>query len=124
MASDANKHFEKARRLLEKNKLREAATEYLAVLDEVPSNQEAIQALADIYTRLNEPALAAQYYGIQFDRLVEGGDGAKASAVFLRFLRPYPQPADRLMRYGTLLQKQNRASEAIEQFSIAAGLFQ
>jgi diguanylate cyclase (GGDEF)-like protein len=124
MAQDINKHLERARRSLEKNKLREAVTEYQAVLDEAPANSEALQALADIYTRLNEPALAAQYYGIQFDRLVEGGDGAKASAVFLRFLRPYTQPPDRLMRYGTLLQKQNRASEAIEQFSIAAGLFQ
>jgi diguanylate cyclase (GGDEF)-like protein len=124
MAQDINKHLERARRSLEKNKLREAVTEYQAVLDEAPANSEALQALADIYTRLNEPALAAQYYGVQFDRLVEGGDGAKASAVFLRFLRPYPQPADRLMRYGTLLQKQNRVSEAIEQFSIAAGLFQ
>jgi Tfp pilus assembly protein PilF len=72
--ADVNKHFEKARRLLEKNKLREATTEYQAVLDEVPSNQESIQALADIYTRLGEPALAAQYYGTQFDRLVETGD--------------------------------------------------
>ena len=124
MAQDINKHLERARRSLEKNKLREAVTEYQAVLDEAPANTEALQALADIYTRLSEPALAAQYYGIQFDRLVEGGDGAKASAVFLRFLRPHPQPPDRLMRYGTLLQKQNRASEAIEQFSIAAGLFQ
>ncbi len=80
-------------------------------------------ALADIHTRLGEPAIAAQYYGTQFDRLVEAGDGAKASAVFVRFLRPYPQPPDRLMRYATLLQKQNRASEAIEQFQAAADLF-
>jgi diguanylate cyclase (GGDEF)-like protein len=123
MAQDINKHLDRARRSLEKNKLREAVTEYQAVLDEAPSNTEALQALADIYTRLNEPAQAAQYYGIQFDRLVESGDGAKASAIFLRFLRPFPQPADRLMRYATLLQKQNRTSEAIEQFSIAASLF-
>jgi diguanylate cyclase (GGDEF)-like protein len=124
MAQDLNKHLDRARRNLEKNKLREAVTEYQAVLEEAPSHQESLQALADIYTRLNEPALAAQYYGIQFDRLIEAGDGAKASAVFVRFLRPYPQPADRLMRYGTLLQKQNRPSEAIEQFGLAAELFQ
>ena len=124
MAQDLNKHLERARRSLEKNKLREAVTEYQAVLEEAPTNTEALQALADIYTRLSEPALAAQYYGIQFDRLVEGGDGAKASAIFLRFLRPFPQPPDRLMRYGTLLQKQNRTSEAIEQFTMAATLFQ
>src|ERR1700732_4772441 len=120
MAQDLNKHLERARRSLEKNKLREAVTEYQAVLEEAPTNTEALQALADIYTRLSEPALAAQYYGIQFDRLVEGGDGAKASAVFVRFRRLQPQPTDRLMRYATLLQKQNRPSEAIEQFGIAA----
>ncbi|HTP43775.1 MAG TPA: diguanylate cyclase [Candidatus Acidoferrum sp.] len=124
MASDVNKHFEKARRLLEKNKLREATAEYQAVLDEIPSNHEAIQALADIYTRLSEPALAAQYYGTQFDKLLEAGDALKASAIFTRFLRSFPQPPDRLMQYGLLLQKQNRIGEAIEQFGAAAQLYQ
>ena len=123
MAQDITKHLERARKSLEKNKLREAIAEYQAVFEEAPANQEALQALADIYTRLNEPAQAAEYYGIQFDRLVETGDGAKASAVFVRFLRNYAQPADRLMRYATLLQKQNRTSEAIEQFGIAAELY-
>ena len=123
MAPDINKHLERARRSLEKNKLREAVGEYQAVLDEAPSHQEALQALADIYTRLNEPTLAAQYYGVQFDRLLEAGDHTKASAIFTRFLRPFPQPPDRLMRYASLLQKQNRVSEAIEQFGAAAELF-
>ena len=124
MASDANRHLERARRALEKNKLREAVPEYQAVLEEMPAHQEALQALADIYTRLNEPALAAQYYAAQFDRLVESGDAAKSSAIFSRFLRQFPQPPDRLLRYAMLLQKQNRASEAIEQYGIAAELFQ
>jgi diguanylate cyclase (GGDEF)-like protein len=123
MASDINKHLDRARRSLEKNKLREAVAEYQAVLEEAPANQEALQALADIYTRLNEPALAAQFYGAQFDRHIEAGDAAKASAIFTRFLRSFPQPPDRLMRYGILLQKQNRSSEAIEQFGTAAELF-
>src|SRR5271170_1696475 len=123
MAPDINKHLERARRSLEKNKLREAVTEYQAALEESPAHQEALQALADIHIRLNEPELAAQYYGVQFDRLLEVGDAAKASAIFGRFLRPYPQPPDRLMRYGGLLQKQNHASEAIEQFATAAELF-
>ncbi|MFY9690755.1 MAG: tetratricopeptide repeat protein [Candidatus Acidiferrales bacterium] len=123
MASDLNKHLDRARRSLEKNKLREAVAEYQAVLEEAPANQEALQALADIYTRLNEPALAAQFYGAQFDRHIEAGDAAKASAIFTRFLRSFPQPPDRLMRYGILLQKQNRSSEAIEQFGTAAELF-
>jgi diguanylate cyclase (GGDEF)-like protein len=124
MAQDVNKQLDRARRSLEKNKLREAVSEYLAILDEAPSNQEALQALADIYTRLNEPALAATYYAAQFDRLIELGDVVKASAIFTRFLRPFPQPPDRLMRYATLLQRQNRPSESIEHFSVAAELCQ
>ncbi|MGA8143085.1 MAG: diguanylate cyclase [Candidatus Acidiferrales bacterium] len=124
MAQDTAKHLERARRALEKNKLREATVEYQAVLEDVPANQEAIQALADIYTRLNEPALAAQFYGTQFDRLVEAGDASKATAIFTRFLRSFPQPPDRLMQFGSLLQKQNRTGEAIEQFGTAAQLYQ
>ena len=123
MASDLNKNLDRARRSLEKNKLREAVSGYQAVLDEMPSHQEALQALADIYTRLNEPAQAARYYATQFDRLLESGDTAKATAVFTRFLKPFPQPPDRLLRYATLLQKQNRPSEALDQFSVAAELF-
>src|SRR5271154_5451319 len=123
MAPDINKHLERARRSLEKNKLREAVAEYQAALEESPAHQEALQALADIHIRLNEPELAAQYYGVQFDRLLEVGDAAKASAVFGRFLRSYPQPPDRLMRYGGLLQKHNNASETIEQSATAAELF-
>lgn len=123
MASDIQKHLERARRSLEKNKLREAVAEYQAILEEAPTHQEAVQGLADIHTRLNEPELAAEYFGIQFDRLLDVGDAAKASAIFGRFLRPYPQPPDRLMRYATLLQKQNHASEAIDQFAAAADLF-
>ncbi|HWG59641.1 MAG TPA: diguanylate cyclase [Candidatus Acidoferrales bacterium] len=124
MAQDLNKHLDRARRSLEKNKLREAAAAYEAALAESPSNQEALQALADIHTRLNEPAQAAHYYGAQFDRLIETGDSAKAAALYGRFLRGIPQPPDRVMRYATLLQKQNRAAEALEQFAAAAELFQ
>src|ERR1700719_3392481 len=123
MAQDITRHLERARRSLEKNKLREAAAEYQAVLELVPINQEAVQALADIHSRLEEPEIAAQYYALQFDRLVELGDSVKAAAIFARILRTYPQPPERLIRYAGLLQKQNRAAEAIEQYGIAAELF-
>ena len=124
MAQDVSKRLERARRNLEKNKLRDAVLDYQGVLEESPNHQEALQALADIYTRLNEPAMAAPYYGMQFDRLLEMNDAAKASAIFTRFLHHFPQPPDRLMRYATLLQRMNRSVEAIEQFTAAAELFQ
>ena len=60
----------------------------------------------------------------EFDRLLDAGDLGKATAIFQRFLRAYPQPPDRLMRYATVLQRQNRGMEAIEHYSSAAELFQ
>jgi diguanylate cyclase (GGDEF)-like protein len=60
---------------------------------------------------------------MQFDRLLDMGDSAKAAAIFSRFLRAFPQPADRLMRYAHLLQKQNHPAEALEQFGAAADQF-
>ena len=114
------KQLERARRSLEKNKLRDAAEEYQAIFDEAPGNQEAILALGDLYVRLNEPVRAAHYYGLQFDRLLDSSDTAKAAAIYGRFLRGVPQPAERLIRYAVQLQKQNRVAEAVEQYNAAA----
>jgi GGDEF domain-containing protein/Tfp pilus assembly protein PilF len=123
MAVDVNKHLDRGKRYLEKNKLRDAVAEYEAVVEANPLHQEALQSLADIYTRLNEPARAAHYYALQFDRLVEAGDAGKASALYSRFLKTVPQPPERLARYGLLLQRHNKASEAIEVYVVAAGRF-
>ena len=118
--AEITKQLERARRSLEKNKLRDAAEEYQAIFDEAPANQEAILALGDLYVRLNEPVRAAHYYGLQFDRLLDSSDTAKAAAIYGRFLRGVPQPAERLIRYAVQLQKQNRIAEAVEQYNAAA----
>jgi tetratricopeptide (TPR) repeat protein/GGDEF domain-containing protein len=123
MAQDVTKHLERAKRFLEKNKIQEAVAEYQAVLEVLPSHQESIQALGDLHARLNNPERAAHYYGIQFDRLMESGDLAKAAAVYARFLRAAPQPPERLASFAFLLQRQNRTAEAIAHYSAAAKLF-
>lgn len=123
MAVDVNKHLDRGKRYLERNKLRDAVAEYEAVVEANPFHHEALQSLADIYARLNEPARAAHYYGLQFDRLVEAGDSGKASALYSRFLKTVAQPPERLARYALLLQRQNKASEAIEVYGAAVGRF-
>jgi tetratricopeptide (TPR) repeat protein/GGDEF domain-containing protein len=123
MAQDITKHLERAKRYLEKSKIQEAVAEYQAVLEVLPSHQESIQALGDLHARLNNPERAAHYYGIQFDRLMESGDLAKAAAVYARFLRAAPQPPERLASFAFLLQRQNRVAEAIALYSAAAKLF-
>src|SRR6202050_628471 len=123
MAQDNSRQLERARRNLEKNKLREAAVEYQAVYDASPTNQEAIQALGDLYMRLSEPARAAQFYGLQLDRLIEVADAVKALALYSRFLRGVPQPPARHLAFAAMLQRANRVGGAVEQLSAAAGRY-
>jgi len=125
MASDVNKHLERAKKFLEKNRVEDAIEAYLAVLDEAPLHAEASQALGDLYTRVEQPDRAAVYYGHLFDLLVEPKDETKALAIYNRFLRhsPAPQSPERIARYAFLQQKQNHPEEAIEQYSKAAELF-
>ena len=123
MGVDVLKNIERAKKYMERNKLREAAAEYEAILAEFPTNQESIQALGDLYTRMQEPEKASQYYGLIFDRLADSRDVAKASAIFTRFLKPYAMPPERQVRYALILQKQNKPTEAIEYYDAAAQAF-
>jgi diguanylate cyclase (GGDEF)-like protein len=122
MSLDVSKQLEKAQRYLERNKLAEAAEAYQSVLNDSPGNQEALQGLGDLFTRLGQPDRAATYYGVLFDRLYEGRDENKASVLYTRALRGTQQPPERMARYGLLLQKQGRTADAIEQYAAASEL--
>jgi tetratricopeptide (TPR) repeat protein len=124
MASDINKHLDRAKRFLEKNRVEDAIEAYLAILDEAPQHQEATQALGDLYARMDQPDRAAVYYGLLFDLLVEPKDETKALAIYNRFLRSNipPQPPERIARHAFLQQRQNHPDEAIEQYTKAAEL--
>jgi len=125
MAADVSKHLERAKKFLEKNRLEDAIEAYLAALDAAPQNLEASQALGDLYARIDQPERAAVYYGHLFDLLIDPKDETKALAIYNRFLRASlaPQSPERIARYAFLLQKQNRAEEAIEQYTKSAEMF-
>src|SRR2546425_7867774 len=62
MTPDVTKHLERAKRCLEKNRVEDAIEAYQAVLEAAPTHQEAMQALGDLYARLDQPERAATYY--------------------------------------------------------------
>jgi len=125
MAPDVSKHLERARKLLEKNRVEEAIEAYLAVLDDAPQHLEATQALGDLYARIDQPDRAAVYYGMLFDAMVDPKEESKALAIYNRFLRasPEPQPPERIARYAFLQQKQGHVEEALQQYIKAAKMF-
>ena len=125
MAADVDKLLDRAKRFLERNRVEDAIQAYLAVLDEAPQHQEATQALGDLYARIDQADRAAVYYGMLFDLLIDPKDESKALAIYNRFLRSIPaqQAPERVARYAFLLQRQNRADEAVEQYNKAGELF-
>jgi diguanylate cyclase (GGDEF)-like protein len=125
MAADVNKHLDRAKKMLEKNRVDDAIEAYQSVLQESPHHVEATQALGDLYTRVDMPDRAAVYYGYLFDILVEPKDETKALAIFNRFLRTSAtiQPPERIARCAFLQQKQNHLEEAMDQYTKAAEMF-
>jgi diguanylate cyclase (GGDEF)-like protein len=123
MAFDLNKQLDRAKRYLERNKLEDAIEAYQSVVTEIPGHIDSLQALGDIHTRLGQPDRAATFYARVFDLLFEAREEHKALALYTRALKSVQQPPERMSRYALLLQKQNRAEEAIEQFTQASELF-
>ncbi|HET8965251.1 MAG TPA: diguanylate cyclase [Candidatus Acidoferrum sp.] len=123
--ADVNKHLDRAKKFLEKNRVEDAIEAYLSVLEEAPSHLEATQALGDLYARREQPDRAAVYYGMFFDLLVDPKDETKALAIYNRFLKHAgtQQAPERIARYAFLQQRQNRTEEASEQYAKAAELF-
>src|SRR6266849_1024797 len=125
MAADVSKHLERAKKFLEKNRVEDAISAYLAVLEESPQHAEASQALGDLYTRIDQPHRAVVYYGYLFDLLTDPKDETKALAIYNRFLKTAlaQQAPERIARYAFLQQRQNRPEEAVDQYAKAAELF-
>jgi tetratricopeptide (TPR) repeat protein len=124
MSVDIVKQLDRAKRLVEKRSIDEAIEAYHTVLADFPNHLESIQSLGDLYTMQNRPDRAAVYYGMLFDRFIAPREEPKALALYTRFLKSQQQPPQRVARYALLLQKQNRAEEALEQFMSAALAFE
>ncbi|HWF13092.1 MAG TPA: diguanylate cyclase [Candidatus Acidoferrales bacterium] len=124
MSVDIVKQLDRAKRLVEKRSIDEAIEAYQTVLVDFPNHLESIQSLGDLYTMQNRPDRAAVYYGMLFDRFLAPREEPKALALYTRFLKSQQQPPQRVARYALLLQKQNRAEEALEQFMSAALAFE
>jgi diguanylate cyclase (GGDEF)-like protein len=120
MSVDIVKQLEKAQRFVEKSRIDEAIEAYQEILVANPNHLESLQSLGDLCTMQKRPDRAATYYGMLFDRLTAPREEPKAVALYVRFLKQHQQPPERVSRFALLLQKQNRADEAIEQFTSAA----
>lgn len=124
MADSLEKFLERADKALSKNKPEQAIEAFEGAYKLAPTNLEVIRNLADLYARISKAEPASRYYGLLFDRYFETNEAGKAVAIYNKNLAALPQPPERVFRYGALLHRQSKASEAVAAYKQAAEAFE
>ncbi len=123
MPEELEKHLERAKKFLSRNRVEDAIEAYRAALQLDAGNVEILRTLADLYTRQNDAARATEHWGLLFDRYAAMEDAAKAAMLYSKYLRFVPQPPERQRLLAIMLEKQGKP-EAPEHYAAAADAFQ
>ena len=95
MPEELEKHLERAKKSLSRNRVDDAIEAYRAALKLDTGNVEVLRALAELYTRQNDSKRATEHWGLLFDRYTAMEDAAKAAMLYSKYLRFSPQPPER-----------------------------
>lgn len=117
------KHLEKAEKHASKGKFDAAVEEYKAAYQLAPQNLDLLRAIADLTVRAGKADAAVPFYTELFDKYAEKMDAARAVPIFRKSLQPVPQPPERWIRLGQLLQRSRKNEEAAEAYRTALDLF-
>ena len=123
MPEELEKHLERAKKFLSRNRVEDAIEAYRAALQLDSGNVEILRTLAELYTRLNDSRRAAEHWGLLFDRYTATEDAAKAVMLYSKYLRFAPQPPERQRLLAIMMEKQGKP-EAPEHYAAAADAFQ
>jgi diguanylate cyclase (GGDEF)-like protein len=119
MAEELEKHLERAKKSLARNRVQDAIDAYRTALQLDSGNVEILRALGDLYTRQNDAAHANEYWGLLFDRYAATEEAAKAVMLYSKHLRFTPQPPARQRLIAIMMEKQGKP-EAAELYAAAA----
>lgn len=113
---DNSKRLDKAEKLLQRGKLDAALEEYLAAVDEDPTNDAARESAADLCATLHRDSEAARLLARLFERQVQLGEAPKAVNTYKKLARHATPSVDHTLRFAQLSEKLNRreAHEAYE----------
>jgi tetratricopeptide (TPR) repeat protein len=119
----ANKHLEKAERMLQKGKLEAALEEYLLAWKDEPANDSIVHTVAELYYRLNKLWHSRECYNFLFDKALEKSDGHKLLEVLRKMQLLGPVDPARMIAAAQVLEKQRPelASEQYQKALDAAG---
>jgi GGDEF domain-containing protein/tetratricopeptide (TPR) repeat protein len=105
---DISKHLEKAERLLQKGKSKDALREYLQVLEENPEHELAALAAAELHLSLGYDRQAANLLVGIFDRQAAQGQRPQAIITYRKLLKISNLTPERSLQAARFLESANR----------------
>ena len=111
-----------AERLLRMGRLDGAIAEYARLVEDAPSDWNAINALGDLYLRAGDGARAAAQFILVADHLFAEGFLARAAAVYKKALKLQDSDAHTLLRLGDVAVRQGLLVDAKAYYRRLVGL--
>ena len=119
MANTA-KLFQKAEKLLQKQKFNSALDLFLQLLDHETNNEAVLLNIVDLTLRLGQPEDFLRYSGLLADFYIKRKDTSKAIVTCRKILKSAPDNTPTMVKLAVLLKQSRKASEAADTFRRAA----
>jgi GGDEF domain-containing protein/tetratricopeptide (TPR) repeat protein len=121
--ANKNKLFQKAEKLLQKQKFDAAFEIYLQLHEDEPNNEAVLLNLADLSLRFGRAEDSLRYNSLLADLYIERRDISKAIVTCRRILKAVPQDIGTLVKLALLLEQSRKNSEAVDAFHQAAAAY-
>ncbi len=120
--SDINRLFEKAEKLLQRQKFESALEVYLEILKKQPQDEEVLIILGDLSLKLNRISEGLRFQSQLADQYIRRGDHLKAIVTCRRILKLSPRDLATLIKLAMALERAEKNSEALDAYREAATL--
>ncbi len=111
---DAQKLYEKAEKLLARQKLADAYEAFLEVHRLEPNDEHVLTNLSDLAVMLNRSADAVRFGAALADYYLQRNDAPRAIASCRKVLKVAPQELHSLTKLAALLERTQKTTEALE----------
>jgi tetratricopeptide (TPR) repeat protein len=123
VAFNKEKILQSAQELISKGKLAEAIREYQRVLSQDPRDQNALNIIGDLYSRMKNPTEAVRYYTKLADVYVKEGFLVRGIAMFKKISKLDTHDTNAMERLADLYTMQGLLSEARSQYLQLAEMY-
>ncbi len=123
MAFNKEKILQSAQELISKGKMADAIREYQRILSQDPRDQNALNIIGDLYSRMNNPTEAVRYYTKLADVYVKEGFLVRGIAMFKKISKLDSRDTNAMERLADLYTMQGLLSEARAQYLQLAEIY-